>query len=125
MRTRAGSINNSGMPNNTMRRTTKALVATAALAVGIAAAVIVPKAYKWSRHKEDVVVVRKQEKKEPPLQAVPVRADAGMEKSPQAHSELEEGSVKKRYGRVTGELQGYEEMIKRVRKRLEALEQTP
>jgi len=108
-----------------MRRTTKALVATAALAVGIAAAVIVPKAYKWSRHKEDVVVVRKQEKKEPPLQAVPVRADAGMEKSPQAHSELEEGSVKKRYGRVTGELQGYEEMIKRVRKRLEALEQTP
>ena len=115
------------MPDSNMGRTTKALVATAALAVGIAAAVIVPKAYKWSRHKEGVMVVQNQEKKEegPISQVVPVRADAGMEKSPQARSELEEGPVKRRYGRGTGELQGYEEMIKRVRKRLEALEQTP
>ena len=122
MRTRAGSINNSGMPNNTMRRTTKALVATAALAVGIAAAVIVPKAYKWSRHKEDVVVVQKQGQKEPSLQAVSARADAGMEKFPQARSELEAGPAKSRYGR--GKSAPHRPPVEAI-KRLEALEQTP
>jgi len=128
MRTRAGSINNSGMPNNTMRRTTKALVATAALAVGIAAAVIVPKAYTWSRHKEDVVVVRKQEKKEPPLQAVPVRADAGMEK-PMAMPEKKEERLRpteeeaRKAGYGLGRGLPYKKT--EAEKRLEALEQTP
>jgi len=71
MRVERQRVFNSEMQNTYMRRATKALVATAALAVGIAAAVIVNKWPSREPKKEEVVqVVTKQEiKRDAPKKA--------------------------------------------------------